>query len=181
MTFNTKILAGALALVLVAGMTSPAFAGTNPECTIEPAMAILEITQEDGSDFVEKVVTCTVTILDVDVLSDTCENYDASIIEDSFPLPNVAQITEQVTNFSPLISEHCIVIFEVNLDGPFEAIQLTQELWINQQQVAGELLPLDSTALLIGGLSSMSVWMIPSIAGIAGAAVYLVKYRANKE
>jgi hypothetical protein len=48
-------------------------------------------------------------------------------------------------------------------------------------QVAGEKLPLDSTALLIGGLSSMSVWMIPSIAGIAGAAVYLVKFRANKE
>jgi hypothetical protein len=49
------------------------------------------------------------------------------------------------------------------------------------QQVAGELLPLDSTALLIGGLTSMSVFMIPAVAGIAGAAVYLVKYRANKE
>jgi hypothetical protein len=50
-----------------------------------------------------------------------------------------------------------------------------------QQQVAGELLPIDNTALLIGGLSSMSVFMIPAVAGIAGAAVYLVKYRTNKE
>ena len=49
------------------------------------------------------------------------------------------------------------------------------------QTVAGELLPLDSTALLIGGLSSMSVFMIPAVAGLAGAAVYLVKFRANKE
>jgi hypothetical protein len=48
-------------------------------------------------------------------------------------------------------------------------------------QVAGELLPLDNTALLIGGLSSMSVFMIPAVAGIAAAAVYLVKFRANKE
>ena len=46
-------------------------------------------------------------------------------------------------------------------------------------QVAGELLPLDSTALMIAGLTSMSVWMIPTIAGLAGAGVYLVKYRAR--
>ena len=44
-------------------------------------------------------------------------------------------------------------------------------------QVAGELLPLDSSALLIGGLSSMSVWMIPTVLGLAGAGVYLVKFR----
>jgi hypothetical protein len=49
-----------------------------------------------------------------------------------------------------------------------------------EQQVAGELLPLDSTALLIGGLSSMSVWMIPAVLSIAGAGVYLVKFRANR-
>ena len=47
--------------------------------------------------------------------------------------------------------------------------------------VAGELLSLDTTALLIGGITSMSVWMIPSVVGIAGAGVYLVKFRSNKE
>jgi hypothetical protein len=67
-----------------------------------------------------------------------------------------------------------------------QQLALNTILWLNecvepQQQVAGELLPLDSSALLIGGLSSMSVFMIPAVAGIAGAAVYLVKYRANKE
>jgi hypothetical protein len=51
---------------------------------------------------------------------------------------------------------------------------------VDKQVVAGELLPLDSTALLIGGLSSMSVFMIPAVASIAGAAVYLVKFRANE-
>jgi hypothetical protein len=49
------------------------------------------------------------------------------------------------------------------------------------QQVAGELLPLDSTALLIGGLASMSVFMIPAVAGIAGAAVYQIKFRSNRD
>jgi len=46
-------------------------------------------------------------------------------------------------------------------------------------QVAGELLSLDSSALMIAGLTSMSVWMVPAIAGLAGVGVYLVKYRAR--
>ncbi len=46
--------------------------------------------------------------------------------------------------------------------------------------VAGELLPLDSTALFLAGIQSMTVWMIPTILGLAGAGVYLVKYRANR-
>jgi len=46
-----------------------------------------------------------------------------------------------------------------------------------QSPVAGELLPLDSSALMIAGLSSMSVFMIPAIAGLAGVGVYLVKFR----
>ena len=46
-------------------------------------------------------------------------------------------------------------------------------------QVAGELLPLDSSALMIAGLTSSAVWMVPAVAGLAGAGVYLVKYRAR--
>jgi len=49
------------------------------------------------------------------------------------------------------------------------------------QAVAGELLPLDSTSLLIGGLTSMSLWMIPTVLGLAGAGIYLVKFRANRD
>ncbi len=45
--------------------------------------------------------------------------------------------------------------------------------------VAGELLPLDNTALMIAGLTSMSVWMIPAVAGLAGVGVYLVKFRKH--
>ncbi|MDH3277041.1 MAG: hypothetical protein OEL77_03105 [Nitrosopumilus sp.] len=47
--------------------------------------------------------------------------------------------------------------------------------------VAGELLSINSSALVIGGLASSAVWMIPSVAGIAGAGIYLVKLRANRD
>lgn len=46
--------------------------------------------------------------------------------------------------------------------------------------VAGELLPLDSSALVISGLTSSMIWIVPSIAGIAGVGIYLVKSRANR-
>jgi len=46
-----------------------------------------------------------------------------------------------------------------------------------QPPVAGELLPLDTSALMIAGLTSMSVWMIPTVVGLAGVGVYLVKFR----
>jgi len=32
----------------------------------------------------------------------------------------------------------------------------------------------------MAGLTSMSVWMIPTVLGLAGVGVYLVKFRANK-
>jgi len=48
------------------------------------------------------------------------------------------------------------------------------------EQVAGELLPLDSTALFLAGIQSMTVWMIPTVLGLAGAGVYMVKFRARE-
>ena len=50
----------------------------------------------------------------------------------------------------------------------------------NGEPVAGELLPLDTSALMIAGLTSMTVWMVPAIVGLAGVGVYLVKSRANR-
>ena len=46
------------------------------------------------------------------------------------------------------------------------------------QPVAGELLSLDSSALVIAGLGSM-IWMVPAVAGVVGAGVILVKFRVR--
>jgi len=45
--------------------------------------------------------------------------------------------------------------------------------------VAGELLSLDSAALVIAGLGSM-IWMVPAVAGAVGAGVILVKFGARE-
>lgn len=46
--------------------------------------------------------------------------------------------------------------------------------------VAGELIPLDSTSLVVAGLTGSAIWMIPTIASIAGTGIYLVKFRVKE-
>jgi len=45
--------------------------------------------------------------------------------------------------------------------------------------VAGELLPIMSSALIIAGVSTIAIWMVPAVVGLAGAGVYLIKFRAR--
>jgi len=47
--------------------------------------------------------------------------------------------------------------------------------------VGGELLSIDSTALLLAGLQSSAIWMLPVLAGAAGVGAFYIKTRMNKE
>jgi len=52
---------------------------------------------------------------------------------------------------------------------------------ISKPVVGGEFLPIDSTALVLAGLQTSAIWMLPVLAGAAGTGFYLVKFRTNKE
>jgi len=43
--------------------------------------------------------------------------------------------------------------------------------------VGGELLPIDNTALMLAGLQSSAIWMLPVLAGAAGAGIAALKLR----
>jgi len=47
--------------------------------------------------------------------------------------------------------------------------------------VGGEFLPIDNTALLLVGLQSSAIWMLPVLAGAAGAGAYFIRARMQKE
>jgi len=68
---------------------------------------------------------------------------------------------------------------DVPLCGNFEAIAVIVDDDEPPQEthVAGELLPIMSSALVIAGVSTIAIWMIPTVLGLAGAGVYLVKFR----
>ena len=60
------------------------------------------------------------------------------------------------------------------LVGPTGFKQVTGMTLISPQSiVAGELVPLNTTALFISSLSSSMIWMAPAIIGIAGVGVYI--------
>jgi len=58
---------------------------------------------------------------------------------------------------------------------------LTMILDFTPDVVGGEFLPIDSTALLLAGLQSSTIWMLPVLAGAAGIGAYYIKTRMNKE
>jgi len=47
--------------------------------------------------------------------------------------------------------------------------------------VAGEILPIDSTALFLAGMQSSALWLIPSVVGIAGVGYYVLRAKMNKD
>ena len=172
----TKLLAGTLALVLVAGMTSPAFAGMTG--------ASIEITKTtiggDGEflfDIEPKITTSGNCSITTQGGTGTC----------TIMIVGPAQYT--ITEISPLgwspVSAICDDDIDpgpgVTIDFPSPDIKFCEFVNEIDVKVAGELLPLNTSALMIAGLSTSAVWMVPAIAGLAGAGVYLVKFRANKE
>ena len=82
--------------------------------------------------------------------------------------------------------------FECHPNPDFETINFTRAdpgtdgvaFWtasFDEDIVAGELLSLDSSSLVVAGLTSSVMWIIPTVAGLAGAGVYLVKLRTNRD
>jgi len=185
LTFNNtqKLLAGTLALVLVAGMTSPAFAGgPNPitECALtQNQMVNLQMAANEEVT-IPKTIECDGLIGSHTVTPNACQ-FNLSAVNPGNIIFNGNTVTfeETITNNGNTSEEHCTQTYTIGgQDGG--SIEVIQELWFNEPQVAGELLPLDSSALMIAGLTSMSVWMVPTVLGLAGVGVYLVKFRANR-
>jgi hypothetical protein len=176
---SQKLLIGALSLILVAGMTSPAFAGGIQGCIIEPASAVLEITENAGSDHVEKKITCPLPLNDfLSVYEVTCANYEVSTLMPVLDV-NMITFTEQVTHKEgPLVTEHCEVTFQImGEDNNYE--YLTQELWIDTNQpIGGTVGSMSTTSLLVAGAqSNMGLWSLAlvGIVGAAAAITYKVK------
>jgi len=182
--YSQKLLAGIVVLVLVAGMTSPAFAGgpAISSCTVEPPQISLQLGTNEQSDPIPKTITCDGPIEEVILPPDNCQLNDVLISEIVGSGTLNVNFEEFIINLGDTSEEHCVVEYRVLGQEGGEDI-VTQELWINEPQeqpVAGELLSINSSALVIAGLGSM-IWMIPAVAGIAGAGIYLIKFRTSRD
>ena len=114
---------------------------------------------------------------------------DFSIITiDGSGMHHVAPIEVGIYNVTEVNDEYLISAICSDGSSPsavdIEAEEMVTCTFVNHKPivgVSGELLSTDSTALVIAGLASSAVWIIPAAAGLAGAGIYLVKFRANKD
>ena len=166
-----------IAFIGVLGNTQSAYAG-GISCIIEPSPAEIQVTQDGLVDF-EKKITCQGGIANINSAGTSCAFNSVGTDGGGFVIEdNMVTFTERVVNNGDTSPEQCSSFWTVILLSGAGGV-VTQDLWINQPKVAGELLPSDSTALFLAGIQSMTVWMIPTVLGLAGAGVYLVKYRAR--
>ncbi len=169
------------------GNTQSVYAGIDiGPCTVDPSEVNLQLGSGETSDVIPKTITCLNEIDDY-IITNDCVLNSPDFIEDGGSA-SVLNLNETVTNNGDVSEEHCEVNFQMfGLEDIVNNVNVTQTLWINaalaepiDEPVAGELLLVDSSALVIGGLASSAVWMIPIVAGIAGAGLYLVKLRTNR-
>jgi len=65
-------------------------------------------------------------------------------------------------------------------NGFFQPVTVVVQLETTHT-IGGELLPIDSTALLLAGIQSSAIWMLPVLVGAAGVGAFYIKTRMNKE
>ena len=65
----------------------------------------------------------------------------------------------------------------VNLFGPGDSEDLTLKTYFTDVVIGGTNIPIDQTALLLAGVQSISMWMIPVVIAGIGIGVFVIKRR----
>jgi len=165
-----------IAFVGVLGNVQTVYAGF--PCEVIPDE--VSVTLNPGESItIEKTFDCGGDIVETNTDALACKNVGIDVETSNFQNPQIGIRTfdEKITNTggSPGMT-HCEVMFTIEDIGS-AITPVTQKIWVTTPTISGELLPLDSSALMIAGLTSMTVWMVPTVLGLAGVGVYLVKFR----
>jgi len=185
-----------IASTAVLGNTQTAYAGVSPVCIVDP----------DTFDFgpisdafieVPKRIACLGIVTNVVIDTSDCDAKGISVIFRNIAI-NVGVWTGDETAIpagAPIgIKVQCDVKFEVTHNTSVDL--LTQEISIIPERdpficivfpndpsckVGGEFLPIDSTVLVLAGLQTSAIWMLPVLAGVAGSAfgILYIKSRRN--
>ena len=200
---SQKLLAGTLALVLVVGMTSTAYAsligdtihfklgGVITLCegdvvVVDPGVEIIcflssvdidgdSIWFETVSSFPNGTPIAGVTYEFTDL--DWVDNSDAIIIGVEIVSPTNIPVG------TPVFDDHSISITNLSfpLDCGVESSCIAEwhlDIQTNHgQAIGGTYIPIDQSALLLAGVQSVSMWMIPVVIAGIGIGVFVIKRR----
>ncbi len=176
-----------IASIAVLGNTQTAYAGLIFSCSIEPDMVDAGILAVGERFVAMKIIFCSEDVTRV-IIFDNSDCVDKGIEVrlgdfgiDQFGIWRGEEIIDNIA--ADIGKTTCTVIFDIDtLEGDQK---LPQTIMVTTPEpepvVGGEFLPIDSTALVLAGLQTSAIWMLPVLAGVAGSAfgVLYIKSRRN--
>jgi len=172
-----------IASTAILGNTQTAYAG-NGGCTVNPNELDFGTFASDVFVTIPKTVTCFEGVTGVRANPSDCLDKGILVSFENAGINQLVWTADEIigTNAPDGIEVHCAVEFTV-FDGFDNTSIIFQDIWLIPDDfiVGGEFLSIDSTALLLAGLQSSAIWMLPVLAGAAGVGAYYIKTRMNKE
>jgi len=166
----------------VLGNTQTVYAGAPVgfSCTISPNEVTLTLEQGETSAVIIKLLDCNGFILSFGFDFNDC--FNKGIV----PTPTTTIFNFQQIQFDETITNeggapgvtHCDMTFSVT---PFTGspVNVIQKIWIETGSemimIGGELLSLDTTALLLAGAQMNAAWLIPVIVVAIGFAIVIAR------
>jgi len=154
------------------------------ECTLSPTEVKLTLDKGESSEVISKVIDCDSDILTDDADPSDCQNkgIDVNIFNFQTPNPSEIDFNERFTNTGGAPGQtHCEVTFLVEFENNDPNVLLIQEVWITTPGptvVGGELIPIQTTSLILAGAQSFS-WMIPVILSVLGIGLFVFRKSKN--
>jgi len=174
----------AIASMAVLGNSQTVYAN-NPLCEPTPPEVRLTLARGESSAPINKIVDCFgFDIVSINPRTDECTNVGIDVsFENIIINQDTWMAVETITNTggNPGDEVFCNILWDVDrgIFGDTFAFQ-SVIVTIPEAQVGGEFLPNNPTALLLAGLQTSAIWIIPVLAGAAGAGAYYIKTRMNK-
>ena len=178
-----------IASTAVLGNTQNAYAGVFGCFGPVPSEVILPLEQGESSSVIKKTVGCgeDITNFAIDFSDCTNKGIDVLFTNAAVVFFDEFEVDETITNTGGAPGETtCNVLFNFEVLGFFvppliQEIRITTPEIIINGPVGGELIPIDSTALVLAGLQTSAIWMLPVLAGVAGSAfaILYIKSRRN--
>ena len=175
----------AIVSISVLGNSQTVYAN-NPECDATPAEVRLTLALGETSALMNKKIDCFgFDIVSITVRTDECTDIGMDVSFDNIIINQDTWMAEETitnTDGNPGVEGFCNILWDVDrgdagLTFAFQSLLITTP----EAQVGGEFIPNNPTALLLAGLQTSAIWMIPVLAAAAGAGAYYIKTRMNKE
>jgi len=183
--FMISIIAiASIASTAVLGNTQTAYAGGG-SCGVNPSEVVVILAPGASSQVIPKSIDCNGGPGNVDIDTDDCFDKDIDVSFDNTGIPIFKwEGDETITNDDNAVPGEvtCLVSFAV--ENFLGIAVISQKITITTPAppvVGGEFLPIDSTALVLAGLQTSAIWMLPVLAGVAGSAfgILYIKNRRN--